>query len=521
MTKFYTKINSFLSSQKFIWIIVGIGVILRLIEYFVNRSLWLDESSLALNIVNRSMHELLQPLDHYQSAPIGFLILVKLLVNFFGNSGYILRLIPLLSGLVSLFLFYIVSKQLLKPFAVPIAVGLFAISEPLIRYSAEFKQYSSDVTFALLLILVSIYIVVNKVNLSRILALGIIGALAIWFSHPVVFVLTSIAFSLSIFDVLKKDWYRLRLLTIAYSMWLLSFIVCFCVTLNYLSRNDGLLNYWAFAFLPSPIFSISSIKWLIRMMFELFNFPVGLYLSGIAMATFLIGCIKMERINREQFLILILPVFFTFLAACFHKYPFNGRLLFFIVPSLILLIAVGLDELREQTKSNSKAIGFIFIALIFFHPIIFAFNRVVEPRTNFTTYHFSKKTQYEEIIPAINYIRKNWQPNDILFVYYGSQNSFEYYSKNYGFKKDDYLIETDSANDWERYVKDIEAVKGRKRVWILFSHICDWEGVDEEKFFLFNFDRIGTKMDQLVSAGSKVYLYDLSPSAELSAMIKN
>jgi hypothetical protein len=50
--------------------IIFIGIILRLIQYGINRSLWLDESLLALNIVNKSLSELLRPLDYNQIAPV-------------------------------------------------------------------------------------------------------------------------------------------------------------------------------------------------------------------------------------------------------------------------------------------------------------------------------------------------------------------------------------------------------------------------------------------------------------------
>ena len=79
-----------------------------------NRSLWADEAVLALNIVNRSYWELLQPLDYEQGAPVGFLLVEKLAIGVFGNNEYALRLFPLLSGIISLFLFYILAKYVFK-----------------------------------------------------------------------------------------------------------------------------------------------------------------------------------------------------------------------------------------------------------------------------------------------------------------------------------------------------------------------------------------------------------------------
>jgi hypothetical protein len=87
------------------WILISIGIVLRLIQYMINRSLWLDESFLALNIINRSFEQLFMPLDYGQVAPVGFLMVERLNVQLFGNNEYSLRLLPLIAGICSLFLF--------------------------------------------------------------------------------------------------------------------------------------------------------------------------------------------------------------------------------------------------------------------------------------------------------------------------------------------------------------------------------------------------------------------------------
>ncbi len=69
MKKILTKNN---------WVVVLIalfGVIIAFIQYVSNKSLWLDEAMLALNIINRDYSELLLPLDSIQVAPILFLLI--------------------------------------------------------------------------------------------------------------------------------------------------------------------------------------------------------------------------------------------------------------------------------------------------------------------------------------------------------------------------------------------------------------------------------------------------------------
>jgi hypothetical protein len=68
------------SSGSIAWlplILILIGIALRLAQYMANRSLWLDESCLALKILHRSLGQLLEPLDYGQAAPLAFLMVEK------------------------------------------------------------------------------------------------------------------------------------------------------------------------------------------------------------------------------------------------------------------------------------------------------------------------------------------------------------------------------------------------------------------------------------------------------------
>ena len=82
--------------------LMALGVILRLRPYLANRSLWIDEAFLVLNILERDFGRLLQPLDHLQAAPVGFLVLERLVVLLLGPRELALRLPPLLFSVGSL-----------------------------------------------------------------------------------------------------------------------------------------------------------------------------------------------------------------------------------------------------------------------------------------------------------------------------------------------------------------------------------------------------------------------------------
>ena len=121
--------------------LIAIGIALRVWQYLADMSFWFDELSIARNIHERSLATLLsQPLGYDQIAPPGFIALVKLSTLLFGRSEMALRLFPFLCGIASLFLFWRLAARALDGVAVPIAVALFAIGIPFIRYTAELGE---------------------------------------------------------------------------------------------------------------------------------------------------------------------------------------------------------------------------------------------------------------------------------------------------------------------------------------------------------------------------------------------
>jgi hypothetical protein len=460
----------------------------------------LDESFLALNLINRTFLELLQPLDYNQGAPIGFIFLEKIALLTFGNSEFTLRLIPLLSGIASLFLFYHLARKVLKPNAVPIGLGLFALSDRLIYYSSELKQYASDVAIAILLGLATIYMLRESWTPSRLVFFSLLGVIVIWFSHPSVFILAGAGLSLSLICLYHKEWSKLGRLVLTYSLWSLSLAFCYIVSLQTLRHNKNLMNYWEGGFMPLPPTSYADAQWFSRTFFDLFHNPLGLPQTwiGVAAFAFIVGCISLFLNKRETFLILTFPILLTLFASGLHLYPFKGRLLLFMVPFLLLFIGEGAEKIVSKTGRDAPFIGIIFTVLLFYHPLISAGNGLVNPQT------------FEEIKPVINYVKKHEQTEDVLYLYHSSQYAFKYYSERFGYKSTDYIVGVSQDRNLDVYIKDLNKLRGSKRVWILFSHVHKNKKVNEEHFFLDHLDSIGTQLDSFKSVRASVYLYDLS-----------
>src|SRR5262245_40705023 len=144
-----TTPRSRLTARSAIFALVVFGIALRIVPLVSDRCLWLDEAMLALNLVNRSPRQLLEPLDWNQGAPVGFLLAVKGTISAFGASEWALRLVPFLASCAGLFGFAWVARRLLPTYSALIAMGLLALSPYLISYAAECKQYASDAAIAI------------------------------------------------------------------------------------------------------------------------------------------------------------------------------------------------------------------------------------------------------------------------------------------------------------------------------------------------------------------------------------
>jgi hypothetical protein len=75
MQRLWKRTKFYINSDYLWWGIILLGAVLRLRQYLLNRSLWADEASLAVNLVNRSFGELTELLDYHQAAPVGFLFI--------------------------------------------------------------------------------------------------------------------------------------------------------------------------------------------------------------------------------------------------------------------------------------------------------------------------------------------------------------------------------------------------------------------------------------------------------------
>lgn len=515
MKKVFSKFKK-LQSWDLLWIsIIVLGVLLRLRQYFTNRSLWVDEASLALNIVNRTFSELTQPLDYEQGAPLGFLFIQKFFVSTLGNQEYVLRLFPLISGIVSTYLIYRIASEYFGRFGI-VATLLFAVSEWMVYYSSELKQYSSDVMLALLLIYFSLKYLKSEEGKRELVLLGLLGFFAIWVSHPSIFILPVILFLLVIEKWIKKDYSQVSWLFGIAIIWLGAFLITYMISLNNLIGNETLQDYWGDNFAPFPPWE--NLLWYKNIFISLLprvdssfwlntipGFQI-MYLIEATLLVVLIGGVFLFLRDKKLAFIIIFPLVLAFIASVLRKYPITDRFLYFWYPPLFLMIAEGLRGIYfifKRVSSNVALVTYILLAVtILWNPLAIAYNNFISPPMG------------EDIKPVLAYIQDNVQEDDIVYIHHGSLTPFLYYADFYNISEGKVFVARKSWN-FERFVIDVENFRGSGRIWFVFSHVlsCDCEASSREgriQAHVDVLDKYGTQLDHFEAIRAVTYLYNLN-----------
>jgi Dolichyl-phosphate-mannose-protein mannosyltransferase len=476
--------------------LILVGIVLRAVPLLQNRCLWIDEAMLALNLVERSPRQLLQPLDWNQGAPAGFLMLSKAAIAVLGPEEWALRFVPFVGSVFGVIAFAWLARRLLLDPAAVIAVGLFAVSPFLISYAAECKQYATDAAIAVGLFAVAVGLLHGESSFRRWAALAAAGAAAVWFSHPVAFVLGGIGTALFAEAVLAKDRRRAGAAVVTIACWMASFGLCYVTTLKQLGNNQYLLDYWAGHFLPLPPASQGDLIWLADHFFGFLAYPGGLggaevKAGGIAAALALVGLVAIWRERWPVAVALVVPALLALLASGLHKYPFAGRLLLFLVPLLLLVVAHGAWVVASALRPGQPFAATVLLGLLLLAPAIETYQTLRRP------------PRYEQITPILAEVREQWQPGDKVYIYYGAVPAFTFYTRENPFPPG-VVLGTEYREGRIGYRDELRRLAGHARVWIVFSH----RHRDEESLVRAYAEGLGRCEREVRQPGATAFLFD-------------
>ncbi len=393
-----------------------LGILLRVLVYFQNRSLIIDEANLARNVVEKSGTDFFQSLDYEQYCPPVFMLLTKLNTHLFGVNEWSLKLLPLLGGILLLGFFYLLLKALVKESVVHWYLLLvLSFSSLAIRYSTEFKQYSLDTLLTLVLIYVALQFKSAKWTVKNTLIWLFLGSVMIWTSMPSIFILAAIGFAF-----LYESWSTERKiplgLVLAGGFWLLNFGLYFWTVLYQDSTSDLLQDYhqnFFFEFLPTTTADLSrSFNLLIGLMTSVTDRTV---LGLIFCALFLsIGTYQMIKKKKFEALLLLLPILFALIASNLKLYSLIPRLSLFLIPLCLLLMGMGLSVAWEKMHRILKGATLILMLIS------------IVNKEGYT--YFGTKMEFENSKAVFAFLDKNRVTEDLIIVQHDAVPTFVFYN---------------------------------------------------------------------------------------------
>jgi len=419
------RVESAAASRELLWLVVLLGVAPRLWLYLTNPSLWLDESFLALNVIRRGMSGLVgHPLDFNQTAPPGFLVTEKVATEIFGKSEYALRGLPILSGIASVVLCALLARRVVAPAASVVATALVGFTGPLIYYSSELKPYAGDVAATLAITLMSVVMLRDRLGIGRVVAFGIVGFLLIEITYAGILAAAGTAAALVAVCIVDRGRDRVVPVLGVAPFWAAGAIV-FLVTHNGVEHGQFMQGkYGRFAPLPTES---GAVGWYVRRAKEL-AIDANLYhgaksplvaVTLLAIGFAIVGGADLLLRRRRLFVVLVAPVVVTLLASLAHQYPLLARTMLYFVPLLFIFVANGLVILVRVLPASVGAVAAAVAAGVLVVHVAFAgpYNAAHPPSAR------------PDLKGGLSYVARHWGRGDVLYVQYGSQYAFAYYSE--------------------------------------------------------------------------------------------
>jgi len=490
MLKLSTLKNKLNNIQLVSYFLMLIGILIRIYHYLVNRSLWLDEAMLSNNIINRDFSKLIEVLDNRQIAPIGFLLLQKISTLIFGVNEFALRLFPLLCGIFSIVLFYLLLKRIVGEKIVLLGLVFFVFGRYLLYYSHEAKQYNID----LIIYIASFYFFYFKklTNYSyiKLIGIGLLGGTFVWFSHLSAIFLISIGVFLVLRELLNKDIIQVKKVLIPATIWAIS--IClnyFFFIQNHSNEAIQIKAFSSIGYFPPIPFRFEDLSWFYTITVHLIQYPLGTS-SGIFIFIIMIcGFFYIIKTKRYQILVLGIPVLIHLVLSFLKLYPFYGRFILYSTVFIIILTIMGFNMLVKWKPRIGYLISIVSIVAFMGLPI----KKCLNP------------FYFEEISPSIEYIENNREENDAIYVYCGAIPAFEFYQNM--FNLNGKIIKGKVYGlDHKKYDLEVESLKelNTPRIWILFSHYKK----DGRDYFLEQCGKIGELKLNYDYCGASAHLFE-------------
>lgn len=405
------------SYHVFVFLILLLGLIMRIRCLMLNPSMWHDECALAWNVFHYDYLRLFGLLNFWQVASPFFMITAKLFTKIFGESDFSLRLVTFFFSTCGMFLFFYLATQIFRnKLSILVSTFLFAINNNNILYSFEFKQYSCDIFFSTLCILLFYNLYYKSLSLKKIILYSVLLSLSILFSFiSVVITVPGFLILLIKFIKEKNDFLRINKLLILLIPFCVSGLLALKLYLinNYLNYQYGMTKYWADGFIKKDLSNLFSL-----LVTNSSYFYSPMEHPKLLLFLILVGGICLFEKKKLLTIFLVSSILFSGFISWLGFYPVLGRVILFLLPILYILPLGILETCSMHSEFKSAAIvgGIIFI---FFKPISYTYECLFYNAEPSMGYHGRE---------MMDIIAKKIKKDELIFVNSNSYVELVYYS---------------------------------------------------------------------------------------------
>lgn len=476
----------------------------------LGKSIWLDEAWVANSVTAGSLAGMFYYPSWLQTSPPLFLVLVRGTVDGLGLSNSVLRLIPLLFGVLAAVSMFILARRILSPRYALLAWTMFVLSPLAIGFSKELKQYSSELAATTTILLVCIMYLEQPTSRRFWVLLGTTAA-GLLIAYSVAFVLPGIILVVCLRPIqfgsaqpvsTVRKWSGLTrgLIFAAVAGGILIGVYFLFASPN---NSSDLRSFFAQDRDTRSLVSVAISDG--YYLLNLLPIPdrvlqrkelVSAVIDPLLLVGFALACLRFRRGRRrwlEVQAICAIPPLLLSICNALSWYPRVDRTSLFVLPALALLLMCNLqlvahfaiNRFRRDWLRPLLDVALVCVTLLMVERAL-ANNPI--SALNMPT---------EDVAAAVSFLRSNVQRGDILWVHASCSESFKLYVKMTswsdaparfghtgwpccprGIHVMGSATEEDVSNDLDRGIPS----NFSGRVWLLYTkRIVHWKfvGIDE------------------------------------------
>jgi hypothetical protein len=472
-------------------LLVVTGVVVRVGLWWQSRAFWRDELALVQSLDAYSLRELVGPLSDAQSAPPGWLLLVRTTTWVLGDGEQPYRLVALVSGCAAIAAIAVLACRLVRSrWAALVPVLLLATLSQLVFYTAQTKQYASDVLLVTALLLLGTRMLGDPAAAAeqrvsdetadpphhgdqgaghadgRAVHWYVALAVLPWFSHAAMLIAPFVAGWVALVQLWRREVGVARLAA-RLALPAASVLGAALHARHLTGQVSDFTTYWAGFMGPRQADLGQWLDWH-RFVFTDFahhvlGFPTPwgwvLVVAGFAVAV---------RRRPTVAILLVLPLLAAYTVGVLGLYPFGRRLALFCVPGLLVPLGVLVDAVavgvarRTRRWARPLAAGVAGVAA----------TAVVTAACFTSPARLAHDLEYlygvDDYRTALTFVADKWQDGDVLLVGGGDRAAVRVYGPRLGIPTERAFRALPSADTTERYRCPLpQVLASASRIWLV------------------------------------------------------